>query len=137
MSRKLAVLAVVLAGCTGGGNFGQLSQADKDLFFRCMTPTQAIRCGSDTDPMYLTFCNRDGQAKFADIPTGRGRKEWLVANGCPPSMVQPQRFIADDETPAPGPETQAHTTSPTPERPRNSPPAKLGAGWTGWSDPFE
>ncbi len=108
--KRVALFLPLVLGCAGAGNFDKLSKSDQDRFARCMTPTQPVRCGSDTDLVYVTICNRGSQSQYADLASSQARMEWLVANGCPPSMVQPERFVqavpASAASPAPAQSAQ-------------------------------
>lgn len=91
-----ALLAVASAGCVDTGGFSKLSQADQDTFKRCMKPIEPALCGNITSDVYEGLCLGGGQKTYAAQPTPRARQEWLVANGCPPAMVQPARFVSDE-----------------------------------------
>ena len=94
MKRLTTVL--LLAGCASTGRFGELSQAEQSTFQRCMKPIEpAIGCTGMADVAELV-CIGNSQKAYADQPTPLARKEWLVANGCPPAMVQPARFLSDE-----------------------------------------
>lgn len=111
---KAAVVVLGLGlvmGCVDTSGFRRLAQADQDAFKRCIRPIEpAIGCIGLTD-MSEVMCVDTGKKTYAEQATTRARKEWLVANGCPPAMVQPAKFIADepgeDEAPQKSPGAEA------------------------------
>lgn len=50
-------------------------------------------CGADHDGIYASNCTRMRAAQYADLDSERERKTWLISNGCPPPMVEPERFV--------------------------------------------
>jgi len=101
--RKLAAVVVLAAALVSGcvadtGGFARLPEADQNTFKRCTRPIEpAIGCLGMTDIAEF-MCVAGGEKTYSAQPTARARKEWLVANGCPPAMVQPAKFIADEST---------------------------------------
>jgi hypothetical protein len=89
-----AALAFVTIGCVSAGNFPQMARAEQDLFHRCTKPIEPAVCGNITDSMYEAMCVRQAMANYSAEPTAQARKVWLVARGCPPAMVEPERFMA-------------------------------------------
>jgi hypothetical protein len=98
---------LAVAGCAGGGRFGELAEADQKLFFRCSNAIQPARCGDDKDTVYVTICLRDAQAEYAEERARAGRHRWLASYGCPPSMIEPERLIAEDPGTSPPPPPRA------------------------------
>lgn len=111
---KAAIIVLALgmaAGCVDTSGFRRLAQADQDAFKRCIRPIEpAIGCLGLTD-ISERMCVDGGSKTYAELPGLRARREWLVANGCPPAMVQPARFVADDpvevEPPQRSPQAEA------------------------------
>lgn len=49
---------------------------------------EPARCGTITSEMYEMECVRSAEHDYAEGQTERDRKEWLMANGCPPAMAE-------------------------------------------------
>jgi len=70
-----------------------------------------VLCGLDTDMVYLADCERMQMATYADVAADAERRDWLIAHGCPPPMVEPSKHVGADEVPVPSaPPTAAPVT---------------------------
>lgn len=93
-----SILLVLAVSACGSSAFRQLSQPEKDLFFRCDRQLMNAQCASGGDWAYQNVCIsglQDGYAKATD------REEWLLANGCPPAMVNPRAVTQANRQAAP------------------------------------
>ncbi|HEX3696642.1 MAG TPA: hypothetical protein VH374_14765 [Polyangia bacterium] len=55
---------------------------------------QLVLCGDDKDEMYRVMCIRTNMANYSAEPTPAARQTWLIGHGCPPPMVQPEKYAA-------------------------------------------
>jgi hypothetical protein len=92
--RALALSLLVLWSCMSTGRWEQLPSAEQDSFQRCREAMRVNLCGQSNDSFYLANCYRSSMSQYADSPDERGRREWLLAHGCPPSMVTPGRYAS-------------------------------------------
>jgi hypothetical protein len=94
-ARALVILlsAHALWSCFSSGRFTELPAADQDAFQRCREVMRPALCGPDPDLVYVTNCIRSNMSRYAEAPAGDGRAEWLLAHGCPPSMVSPSAYV--------------------------------------------
>lgn len=93
----LALAAAFTSGCVADtGGFQKLSAADQSTFKRCTRQLEpALGCVGMVDVAEF-MCVSGGQKTYAAQPTPRARQEWLVANGCPPAMVQPAKYVSEE-----------------------------------------
>jgi hypothetical protein len=106
-----AALGVLVGGCFSAGRFPELSQQEQARFHRCFRPMQPVLCGYDRDLVYVTNCTRYNEAKYSEQRTPNLRKQWLVENGCPPSMVSPAAYVAQEDEPVSARVTRRKITS--------------------------
>jgi hypothetical protein len=105
--------ALALAGCVPS-NVANMAQEDRARFARCMHAIQPVVCAGISDTsgsssLAMSFCERSAQSTYADLPSTPARKRYLVANGCPPSQVEPERYLTEEEEePAPAPRPALH-----------------------------
>jgi hypothetical protein len=94
--RRAAALAVLAVGAVGllgcGGRFTDLANADQDLFQRCSEAIYPATCGASRDIVYRSICMRRAANEYAEGANADVRREWLIARGCPPPMVEPWRY---------------------------------------------
>lgn len=88
MRMALMLCVIVGAGCVSTGRFSQLSPTEQYRFSRCSEPIHPIVCGTDTNEVYVSDCQRGAAAIYANEPDEHARKEWLMAHGCPPAMAE-------------------------------------------------
>lgn len=97
MILRILVLAAMMAGagCASPGNFPQLAQEEQATFNRCTRAIEpAIGCLGLRD-ISEVMCVTEGKKTYADQPGLTARQRWLAGNGCPASMVQPERYVGD------------------------------------------
>lgn len=88
----LPVFCLLLAAC--GGAVASLPDEDRDLFNRCWSSMEEPICGESSDSMYLNTCRRRAGNDWAELEPGAPRDEYLLAHGCPVSMVHPAEVNA-------------------------------------------
>ena len=116
---KLAALLAVVSGCFGTltGRFSELPKGEKALFYRCENRITIEACQERSDA-----CRWLAMRDYGDVEGGhRGRQRWLLENGCPPSMVDPDAYLAGDETPPPKRQGQAPDVQEDQPMPRRKP----------------
>ncbi len=94
MAYKFAVTVglVLFLGCASQETkFSHLTMPERQRFVRCMNAVQPCgkRKGFASD-----VCVGEKQESFASLEAERDRKVWLVEQGCPPSMVEPEKFVS-------------------------------------------
>lgn len=90
----VGVAAVSICGCMGSGNFRNLPADEQALFQRCQMPVRAIRCPGLPNEFAVANCVNSSAALYAGEGSPSDRRRWLVENGCPPSMVVPEKFVS-------------------------------------------
>lgn len=86
------VVVLVLAGCAG--RFTELSDAEQNVFHRCTEAIYPAICGYSRDVIYSSICARRAADDYAEREDTHSRREWLVAHGCPPPMVEPEAYLS-------------------------------------------
>lgn len=87
VSRFAPIIALLLASC--GGAVAQMSEDERESFNRCWHSMEVPICGQSSDSVYLSTCRRRSGNEWAELDPGDQRNEWLLAHGCPASMVYP------------------------------------------------
>ena len=64
------------------------------MYLRCSELMRPVLCGGAMGP-YARGCLARRQVDYAAIDSEDGRIEWLIAHGCPPSMVNPRAYMAN------------------------------------------
>lgn len=91
------LVGVALAGCMSAGNFPNLPRQEQARFHRCRRSMQPVICGDGQSELYVVNCIRSAESNYSEQPSPNLRKQWLVENGCPPSMVSPAAYVAQDQ----------------------------------------
>lgn len=86
--KTLAVFALVLVGCVSEA-YSALPQREQDRFQRCNNTLIAAQCAPGGDAVYRGTCSSSLANRYAERTTETARQQWLIENGCPPSMVGP------------------------------------------------
>ena len=92
-----AMLSAVLLNCTGNADFERLPRADQDLWQRCFEAMRPSMCGPNNDAVYVGICGRRNGNDYIAQPSSDARREWAIAHGCPPSMVNPRAYVSGGE----------------------------------------
>jgi len=95
---KTAVVAAVWVGLAALGcvnveaerRFSELSWVEHQRYERCRPFVEAARCGRDADP----DCPSQLRGRYAaPEKDDRARKVWLLEQGCPDSVLQPEQYV--------------------------------------------
>lgn len=89
-----AIIAGLAAGCSTG-HFDELPRSERQAFERCTPRLNPAVCNGDD--ARLMACQIPARREYGDRPTPNARRRWLLENGCPPSMVSPDRYLDDDQ----------------------------------------
>lgn len=87
-----ALVSSVLWSCGSTGQWDRLPPSDQEAFRRCQEAVRPNLCGPSQDAIYQGICMRDGMGAYSSGADDRTRRQWLLAHGCPPSMVTPDRY---------------------------------------------
>jgi len=93
--RGLIVVAMMIGGCVPPASWTNLPEEDRQAWQRCVNVVSNTRCGStvaEQDMVYRGVCGRELATTYSEQPSPESRKRWLLANGCPPSMVRPEAY---------------------------------------------
>lgn len=89
MIRAAGVLAIVLLSSCVHRVFS-LPQPDRGVYARCEQVLVVAQCGTWRNGVCVGMMRN----AYVAEPSLEDRRRWLVANGCPPSMVYPERYSA-------------------------------------------
>lgn len=113
------LLVALAAGCAG--RFSELPAKDRAVFSRCGARLAPSVCGG---AVYDTTCQFAAMRQYGDVEGGhRDRMRWLLENGCPSSMVNPDAYMARDED-----DDRPNPVRPTPQQDRPMPRRAQPAG---------
>jgi len=100
MLKKLLLLLVTLApvSCAHSA-FSKLPEEDQQLWNRCFEPmATANGCNKSNTALGVLIsdstCTRYKMDpnEYLSLERTSSRKTWLIAHGCPPYMVRPERY---------------------------------------------
>ncbi len=103
----IACLAGSASGCATANDFGSLPAGEQSLFNRCSERAGDFLCGGSAQGASRTQCLRAKADFFADRPTGKARRKWLEASGCPASVLAAHEAVAWTPAKSEGPKTPA------------------------------
>ncbi len=85
----VATLFLVMA-CTAPAWWTDMPERDRQAWQRCNYKVGQAQCGAgyEGDTVYRGICTRDLMKRYAnETASSKGRRQWLVAHGCPPPMA--------------------------------------------------
>lgn len=86
----ITIAATLIAiGCTPSRRFKFLPAYEVSRFERCLEMMRAHMCERDPETLVLTDCFHDKANEYAAQRTPTTRKQWLIRNGCPAYVVDP------------------------------------------------